>query len=576
MKKFGFLAFRLSHPASERISDEFINFYRWLAEALSGEECKLINDQDKTSIPLSYTMIKKRPSDITHLFSDNIKRWEESPDIVIIDLSNPPDRIVRGGQLAILASSIVGYNTANQDTVFIILLPEYLPEGDIPRDILSTLIEKGAVLIIDDSGNVTGKYPGTGLQFDKYIDWLRKVRKDPREALSIKMIRRLGHFKRYRNDEHYECVRYFFDGTLCEGELVGLVQDYVADLCRDKNDPFILYHAPISPWLERPLLALQADFTVMDVETYIRKQPTNFADDMIPMLVVPMVDSGDTLRRRLEELSQTKYPLEPNVLSIMSTKATDEERGLRTLQVGNKRIQIQYLLQVEQVRYPIGDCPLCKHDVPELNLSDEDDIVMLSPWDNWDMVFERGIGFKDEDDVPSYRKRLPTAPRYPELVRKNGAWLATKVRALFDFVPKGFPSDPVIVCPREEGSIVFTDCLNLAFEVTIIRVPKEYINLSKDFSKEDFFNKLQEKLGKDHPNWYVMLDSLSTEQVVVMDEFCVSGGTWKGLMKLLQHFGHNLSCAIAITNFNPSLTIDGLPIYSLYEIQSYPKPELYT
>ena len=170
------------------------------------------------------------------------------------------------------------------------------------------------------------------------------------------------------------------------------------------------------------------------------------------------------------------------------------------------------------------------------------------------------VGWKPEDDVPEYRKSQGHVPKFPELVEKNGAWLATKVRLILNTTPHGFPSAPLVVCPNETGSIVFTDFLKAILKIDAIRIPREVINSFIEPKNEAIEEILQKK-----EIWSHQLNSAALPRVIVMDEFNFTGGTRLGLSNLLSHFGKSVLWYFSIVDFKPSASASiGIPSYSFY------------
>jgi hypothetical protein len=207
---------------------------------------------------------------------------------------------------------------------------------------------------------------------------------------------------------------------------------------------------------------------------------------------------------------------------------------------------------------------MCRVGIPESN-PNEDDYAMLSTADLWQIINESG--WKLEEDVPPHRKSLGYVPKFPELVEKHGAWLATKIRLVLDATPHGFPSAPLIVCPSEVGAIVFTDFLKAILGIDAIRIPREIIDAFR-VSDESIMASIEEK--KDL--WYRQLSSTSVQRVIVMDEFNFSGVTRLGLHNLLGHFGKNVLFYFSIVDFDPDRTfLSGVSSYSFYSFDHLPE-----
>jgi len=115
--------------------------------------------------------------------------------------------------------------------------------------------------------------------------------------------------------------------------------------------------------------------------------------------------------------------------------------------------------------------------------------------------------------------------------------------------------------------------LEVATGATVVRVPRQIINIfyNEDYNIED----LREKWRLSMPTWYVQLSTARPGQVVVLDEFVVSAGTFLALKKMLCHFRKSVSCFITLLDLNPHKRQDSeISFYSLYEWQQMEIPEV--
>jgi hypoxanthine phosphoribosyltransferase len=284
-----------------------------------------------------------------------------------------------------------------------------------------------------------------------------------------------------------------------------------------------------------------------------------------------MVDTGETLRRLLATFQKGGQNQTLHILTVLTTQATDQSNRTREEKVGSQTYSVSYFLEVKQTQYPLGECPLCRLSLPfSREANDDTEPFMLTTYDMWSMAAE--VGFKTEEDVPAYRKGLTSVPNYPEMIEKNGAWLASKIRARLRARPEGFPADAIIVCPDERGSRVLTEYLKLVLGVSVIRIPRNVINQfagSSDSITQDI-----ESYKAQRPAWYSELQASTRADIVVMDEFNASGKSLRGINKLLLALGKSVKCYFPLNDLNPNWSQQcGVPTYTLYQWQAIPKSE---
>lgn len=573
MKLFNVMAFRLGSPTSTPVLPEFLNFYQNVAQSITGEECRFIDpDNTPATIPFDNSLILRRPYQIYQRFIEYTQAWSKCPDVVVIDLTNNVDHAIdRGGVLMNIAQAIQ-YSIAEplehfiaDKPLFAILLPILPPDVDPIRQILQHYFESGRVVIISDDGNVFPSTVKLSAPFSaQYHLSLATIREDPRIRAGVKLIKRLGHFKRIGT-----CIRYAYDGSLCVPELAEMLRHRLeAEEFDQSLKPLVLYYGPTSHWLEDTVVAVGVE---MDIEYHTVDEITSdsFSSEILTknvpsLLVVPMVDSGQTLKEALEKLAGLPNPIKPKVLSILSTHSTNNERRQRLIKIDAETIVIEYMLQVAQKSYAKGLCPMCDLDIPESSY-EADEFSMLTTYDMWNMADD--AGWKAEDDVPSYREAMPLVPDYPGLIEEHGAWLMSKVRRRLEELPAGFPADPLVICPDEKGSVVFTNYLTLVLKVTFVHVPRDVIDISQ-LGEEGLLAHVAE-WESSPPAWYVQLSTISTKDIIVMDEFNVSGNTRKGLTLLLEHFGRQPLCYFSLVDFDPEQSRKQVvPTFSLYDFQA--------
>jgi hypothetical protein len=567
MTRFGVVAFQLGRATSEPVTGELLDFYAWVAERVSAQPAKLAAQEIPTTVGIDTLTLHKTPEAVYGLFTERAKAWDDAIDVAIVHVQNPPQGIVRGGfsihLAAALQASLEGRARPKQ---VILMMSPFPPEGDAIRRIIEELRAMGRLVIISDNGQILqASVPTLDETFGKeYALRLARVRSDSSQLLGLKMIRRMGHFKRL-NGEQSECLRYYFDGSLCDAEISDLFSRYLAEAYPDQKPPVVLWHCPQSPWLTNGVLAACVDHDIpcMDFDEFLRLEVTEIAESAAPiLLIVPMVLTGRTVRQKIREILNRYPSMRPSVVTILTTIG-DAPKGKRRLKVNDEFYDIRYFLKVAGAPIPSGECTLCRLGVPESKPWSRDEYVKLTSYEMWELV--RQAGWKPEDDPPGHRASLTQVPRFPEIIYDNAAWLASKLKLLLEFVLDEFPAAPVVVCPaHEKGADALTQCLQAILNVTVIKIPRSVIDCFDSPEPNLPLSEWEQR----RPQWYIQLSTLVTSEVIVMDEFNVSGRTRAGLKAIVELFGKSVTGYFAVQDFNPSEISDlGIANAALYDFE---------
>ena len=502
-------------------------------------------------------------------------RANSPAEVFVIEVTNPRHKIVRAVALFHLAqgiaSALAGNSQQQQATKprFVVLLPALPPETDDFVRLLDSHLRDGSVTIVSEDGEILpATRPMQCYSAEQFRLKLIAARGSPLDLLKNKMIRRLGHFRHRRGRD--SCCRYFYDGRLCEPEVSQLVGDFIDANCDPGAFPLVLYHSPMSPWLEKAVLSICVARNMSSInlngKTQEEIQAISLPQGHNPFLIVDLIDTGHTVAELFRSLRKGSSQLNPHIVSVLANNPLDRQSCIRELDVDGATYQASYFMEAEQQVFPSDNCPMCKLGVPESNWRHERDYCSISSYDFWEMAREAGV--KDEEDVPKHR-RLANAMNpvinYPEIVKRHGAWLASKIRDRLE--AEGMPLDSIVVCPDEKGSRVFTDYLRLVLGVAVIRIPREVID---DFVMPLDGPRKFEQWKNAAPQWYRSLNSSTRDEVIVMDEFNASGNTLLGVRNLLLQFGKGVLCYFTLNDLNPcSSTERHLRLFSLYEWQAY-------
>jgi hypothetical protein len=570
------LPFRLGRAAAEPLNASEVAFYSSLAASIAGEPCTLVKGDSRITIPVESKVVNSNPGDMYGRFVNAAEKIPPSADILIVDLTSPNDADIRGGFEVHVGRAIENVlqehpGTADNPHVsqLILLLSELPPEGDALRHLLEPFFVNQRSVLIADSG----VYLPEGAAFSnfdqtRYRVELARMRGEPLELLKLKMIRRLGHFERKKGQKRQQCVRHFFDGRFCAAEIRQLIARRISKSYSKPETPYVLYHSTISSWLEGPVLRAAAELNLVcrPVDDVINE--TRCAKELVRrsniFLIVPLVDSGQTLINIVAQLRKKVSIERLEVFSILSTSGAKEFSGTRKLGRGKSSFDVAYAYRVTQDRYAPAKCPMCTLDIPHSPIGQEP-FAMLTSYDFWDMV--RAHPLISEKNVPRNRPGLENVPDFAKILDSNGPWLASKVTDLLHMASNEPVSDSVIVCPDEEGSQILVRYLDIVTGATVIHIPREIIDLFYDGFD---FAALEKQWQNTQPAWFVALSTLSAQEVVVIDEFSRSRGTFDALRRLLFEFHTSIRCFVSMADFHSKDSEPiGIPHYSLYKVPSY-------
>jgi hypothetical protein len=554
---FGILPFRFGAAASEDLTDDQISFYQWIVNCVTHNDAKLSDTADKITLSVSLQEIQEKESitfDKTYNF---IQKWIDDVNIVVIDIIKLNNTIVPGRSEVHLSSAIVSLlseqEASGRDVLFIILRTELPPEREASRLALKLAIQSGKIVYISDDGQVLSNLKKE-ISFDPQEYSLRRknIRGNPLDLLQLKMIRRLGHFKRVFGGSSY-CVRYFYDGSMCDTEIAQLILEYVDNNYNETEKPILFFHCTVSQWLMEAVTAaaIKLNTLAFEVEEFLNDFTDNLFELLTvpPIIIFPLIDTGKTVESIFKKWKKIIGHFDSKLITILTTRSDNEQDRTRNIEVEGHSLNIQYFLNVKRHLLTVKDtCFFCELDIPYSSHKHED-YAMLTSWDIWEMIEE--VGWKPEDNIPFYRAGLPEVPKFPEMLNEHGAWLAYKALCRLTFSIEGFPAQPfAIICPEERGTGLITNYLKVIHDgVTVISIHREAIDYFVDTTKD--LQEFKSEIETQKPYWYRQLLSIPPSQpVILLEEFCVSGRTRSALLRLLELFRKKVICHFSLIDFS--------------------------
>jgi hypothetical protein len=452
-----------------------------------------------------------------------------------------------------------------------ILVSKAISPNDSILSAIGSKLADGGLFLVEPSGNLHGRGPGGRRFIEGYDDLLQLAREDPLVLMRQKLIRRIGIFR--RSGSARRSTKYFYDGTRCIQNIVDALERSI-DFDATSE---IMTHAPESDWLRdvSASLALQHRLRSLDLVAMLEDTGPASAPDIAiserPLVLFPLVDSGETLREvdlLLRRLRPDVLPLYVAVLSTNLSKVVDtgESPGggylkKRRLNIGGAEYGFSSLASVPQVYYSDTYLPasLHEHTGTDRRLSGEP--ALLTSFAFWSMVEE--AGWQEERDVPKSRSSLGLVPNFVEVMANNGPLIAYKLDQLLRDRRAGLPADPILVLPREEGAVAVAECLASMFACSVVSIPRASIQEAVGMDA------LRSQSAFGEFEWWKRLTSArgTGAGAILLDEFTSTGGTLARLHEICDAAGLRVEARAVLVDFGGHPAKPARPeVISLYQI----------
>jgi len=578
MTHFLTIPFRFGKATGDILSCKMRDFYIDTARMAYMDSSLLAESKTILTIPLSFDLVLDSGL-ICEIIEERLSAIEHQ--YVVIDISRPPEFVLATHHvIAGILRSITSDRTQNDQRRFLILISTMLPRDDVVMLAMAPLIDEGILSIIADNGDMVGLPKINSDDVITYQHGVKSVNIQPNVLLQKKLIRFPGHFK-VSTSSGSACTKFYFDGRLCEREIVDLIDEFVADNYSTLDKLNILYDSVISRWCETAVLAFceRRKLTSWNTSLCITHQSFENLDQVL--LILPLVDTGRTAGDLVSKITSYSPKAKITVLTILSTQG---ENNLIEPSPSTGPVPIHFLQRVMRVHYPPTQCPLCNAGVPLSNPGDPDPYTRLSSHAFWTLATD--FGFGEERDVPTtYRPSVGQIPQLRRLEAENGAFLAYKVEKLLNSTGN-LPVDPVVICPMEDGAQAIADYLELVFNMTVIRVPKHVL---KTHTQPTDYTANRPAIQSAVPGtmpcelWEVQMCTLieyrerirarrpvfgsQQSNIIIMDELNVSGTTRTNLINFAAHYKLDVLCCVSVMDFSN----DTQQALSLYDV-NIPSP----
>ena len=536
------------------LDEKQVNFYRQAVRAVTGEAATFVGD-DRPWECLTTETANYQTDFVLEVVKRSLTTSSSEAQVVLVDLSLATLQLpaanssLRGAAVVRAIEALHEYLQETPPEVgLLVLVDELPPVDDLMCVLLDEFLRDGRIRFLADSGDAL---PGLSNRRNgaAYRREIANQRGDDVVSMRSTLIKRKGWFRRGPG----RLVRYFYDLSAAPEELDHELFRLLRDL---PSDCTMIYSSEVSHWLEEPLqsarLRLGWNATapllnvleVADVVSLLDQNPNSHTC----VIIVPMVDTGDTLKRLILAIRNTRPDINLRVFAILSTGGLIALRGRRTLGPGFTE-DVHYLLRVEQIHidFAMEECDLrvleLAESVPSL------DHGQMSSYEFWDVVLEQNC--IPERDVPEWRPpdESEGVPDFNALLRSGfGPWLSTRLWGLLEGEVGPVSRDALVVCPEgEETSDSLADFLEKCLGVRVIRIPRSTITAVKRAGRGSTIGQplWQETLQP----WQRMLLGSNEADIIILDDFIVSGDTMKALKEILTGGGFEVAAIACICDW---------------------------
>lgn len=470
---------------------------------------------------------------------------------------------LRGGVDLAIAQAISAFTARNPERVIALLVESIPPTRDAFWEALADAVEAGSLVVVDGRGRVSpGRKDPDALQI-AVRERVAQLRGTPLQRLENGIVRRWGWFPRRSaaGDDVERYVQYYYDAGPAEGALTELLERYLA--AREVDG--VVYHWEASRWLAQSVesAAASRSLDVASVDEVVGGAARWLSgEDNRLVLVLPMVETGRTLRRTLKRLEELRDISVDSIVSIMFDKSavlsTSSDFGwdCHVVVDGTERLDLFAFVPVEQRAIPESDLFLMQAKRTGVATAPNDDQVRgpFSPLEYWSMV--AAVGLQEESNPPSHRPTEARVPKTSQLLADFGPWIARRLWSIVETEVRTLATDTVFVCPGGEAvSALLADQLRRTVGVRVIEVPRS------DLTALSLGNAVE-----GDPSWMGSLRSASSARaVMLLDDFTRSGTTFEHLQLAVDQAElPQRPLATCLFDFRPSAMRDQLRILALY------------
>ena len=559
--KYLALNVKLGLAGSFPIGDDRITFHEKAVRLVYGSKKDWLRLGLSQTSPFDFEQIASNTAYISELVDsarNTVLGAAKKFDVLLLDFSNNEFDLLREPILMQLADVFYRLCSEKICNSFLLLLPE-LPAPEtasiqhfsrvdkLPKKYrLSVISNDGSHILVPEKG---WKVSSLEIRYQKLTRRLEQP--DASQLFEKKIVRRLGHFKRAKHGGG--CRLYSYATDNCTDELEELIKTWWSN-CRIKPKA-IVYDSRNNPSLAQAIKAFAASkklfFQRVDDVVSMPEIAKDTSSRNPCLLIVDVIETGGTLLRHADHLKAVGVDISRDVLAAISKGPTKQ------VKIG----QFNVTSFASKTGEPeTADCVQCRLGLP-LTSDDEESFLKLRSFDIWEMA--SAVGWEAETDVPDHRNGYEVVPRFPEMLKRYGDWIAYKMEHLYKSFPH--PDNVFVIHPEEDGAIAVSENLQIRFrnKLTVIKVPRPAMKLARD---EGSWKKAIEKWDGDD-GWLKQLESLGDASAIITDIFNASGTTFRSILDLLTHFDLRVLCYFPVVDRDCIENSEKYSIlrYSLYD-----------
>jgi hypothetical protein len=515
---------------------------------------------------------------------------EHDDQLIVVDFTASSPRYIRPVLLA-LAGEALGELLAEDGRRSALLINFSLdgarvPVGEALEVAASGRGPAGWIEIRDPAGtgvrlDIRGKTVGQLAADPEFAEQLRHLDEPALGRDVTKVIRRVGHFAYGSTGDR--CAPYYFDASLAVDDIVQSWSERLRAELADVSMAAIAVHQTGSPWL---LTVARRVAQTLDVE-FVDLSPSG--TEVSPgvgirpvILLLDMVNSGETLQRLIREQVKRGVRLGKNVFAVISDVGrTASSEMVRQITAGAEAFTVHSIFVRDFRSLRRDDCGACKFHLP-CDKPADDELPGFTSFQMWQLMLSfawvsepYGSWEQASDSI----RPFSSTPNFPRMLQEHGDWIAWKLnqRLASTGLPAPMVDEIIYVSPDEPAMRQLAQWLKAQREGRpgVVHIPRPVLSqVSRGVSVDDL--KMPRSDARGHGEWRVKLASLNDRQrfnVVVVDEFNASDTTAIAMVTLLATFRIKPLAYIPILNRKPSrhIEVSGLapvPVYPLYEISS--------
>jgi hypothetical protein len=565
MRKPKYLAMnvKLGLAGSYSVGADRVRFHDKVVRIIYGEKREWVRLGLSHTSPFDYEQIASNTAYISDLVDsaryEALEKKDGKFDVLLIDFSNNEFDLLREPILMQLADVFDRICSTKICKSFLLLLPE-LPAPETASiqhfSQMRTLPKRYRLAVISNDGNNI-LIPKKGWNISslavRYQKQAKSLEEDASHSFENKIVRRLGHFKR---EKHIGgCRSYSYATDNCVDELVELIKIWWSN--QRIKPKAIVYDSRNNPSLAQAIKAFSASkklfFQRVDDVVSLPEIATATSTLSPCLLILDVIETGSTLLSHANRLKGVGVNVSKDVLAAIS-KGANKQTKIREFNITS--------FASKPGEPETAECVQCRLGLPHTS-DDEESFLKLRSFDMWEMA--RSVGWEPETDVPdNIGEGYQVVPRFTEMLKKYGDWIAYKMQGLYTSFPH--PDNVFVIHPDEDGANALSDKLRLRFKnkLTVIRVPREAIRLHQ--AAGGSWKTAREQWEGDE-TWLRQLESLGDASAIITDIFNASGSTFRSILELLAFFDQSVFCYFPFVDRDCVENLEKYNIlrYSLYD-----------